>query len=155
MRIVCPSCQAAYEVPDRLISQTPRQLRCARCGHQWQPPELRAPLAAPPPPSAASPRPASPPPPDIPAATPSPPRRAEPLPPPLRSEARLMNYREELDTQPLPRVSASHSGRVALLGWLLSLLVLLLLGGAAVAWRDDVMAAWPPSQRLYAALGLR
>jgi predicted Zn finger-like uncharacterized protein len=141
MRIVCPSCQAAYEVPERLIDQAPRRLRCARCGHEWLPPELRAetPAVAPPPPG---PPPSAPPP---------------VVPPSLRPPARQMDYGEELDEKPpRRRVSAAGaSNRVAVLGWLLSVLVLAMLGGAAVAWRGDIMAAWPPSQRVYVAVGLR
>src|SRR3974390_1113749 len=36
MRIDCPSCQAAYDVPDRLLSAG-RTVRCARCGGEWTP----------------------------------------------------------------------------------------------------------------------
>jgi hypothetical protein len=39
--------------------------------------------------------------------------------------------------------------------WALTVLVLISLGWGAVHWRDDVMNAWPPSERAYAALGLR
>jgi len=147
MRIVCPSCQAAYEVPERLIDQAPRRLRCARCGHEWLPSELRAETPA------VAPRPPGPPP-------PAPPPVVVPpvVPPSVRPPARQMDYREELDEGKPPRRRVSAGGasnRVAVLGWLLSVLVLAMLGGAAVAWRGDVMAAWPPSQRVYAALGLR
>lgn len=38
--------------------------------------------------------------------------------------------------------------------WAASLLVLALLVWAAFAWRGDIMQAWPPSTRVYAALGL-
>jgi predicted Zn finger-like uncharacterized protein len=139
MRIVCPSCQAAYDVPERLISQAPRRLCCARCGHEWQPAEL---VRAETPAAAALP--------------PQPPPVPPPMEPPaaerpVRSHAHPM----DLGEAPRRRVSAvGASNRVAVLGWLLSVLVLAMLGGAAVAWRGDVMAAWPPSQRVYAALGL-
>jgi predicted Zn finger-like uncharacterized protein len=139
MRIVCPSCQAAYEVPDRLISQAPRRLCCARCGHEWQPPELvRAEPAA-----AAIPLPPEPPP--------------RPPEPPVRAAARSTEPPDEPAIMPPRRrvSSVGASNRVAVLGWLMSVLVLAMLGGAAVAWRVDVMVAWPPSQRVYAALGLR
>jgi predicted Zn finger-like uncharacterized protein len=144
MRIVCPSCQAAYEVPERLISQAPRRLCCARCGHEWQPPELvraETPAAL-----------------TLPPEPPPPPPEPEPEPErPVRLPTRPIEHGDEpLDRPPRHRVSAvGASSRVAVLGWLMSVLVLVMLGGAAVAWRGDVMAAWPPSQRLYAALGLR
>ncbi|CAI9121159.1 zinc-ribbon domain-containing protein [Brytella acorum] len=35
MRIVCPKCGAAYEVPEAML-QVPRVLKCAHCGESWQ-----------------------------------------------------------------------------------------------------------------------
>lgn len=35
MRIVCPKCGTAYEVPEAML-QTPRVLKCAHCGESWQ-----------------------------------------------------------------------------------------------------------------------
>ncbi|HYF07980.1 MAG TPA: zinc-ribbon domain-containing protein [Acetobacteraceae bacterium] len=35
MRIECPSCAAAYDIPDRLLQAGPRALRCAACGTTW------------------------------------------------------------------------------------------------------------------------
>jgi hypothetical protein len=49
---------------------------------------------------------------------------------------------------PLPRPSASL--RVA---WAASLVVLLLLGWGVITWRTDLMRVWPPSARLYDAIG--
>jgi len=40
------------------------------------------------------------------------------------------------------------------LGWVASIVIWALVVWAAYAYRAEVMAAWPPSQRLYAALGL-
>jgi predicted Zn finger-like uncharacterized protein len=31
MRIVCPSCQATYDVPDATLGAAPRKVRCAKC----------------------------------------------------------------------------------------------------------------------------
>ena len=36
MRIVCPGCEAAYEVPEAMLSPG-RTVRCARCGRGWIP----------------------------------------------------------------------------------------------------------------------
>lgn len=36
MRIVCPGCEAAYEVPEAMLSPG-RTVRCARCGRDWLP----------------------------------------------------------------------------------------------------------------------
>ena len=38
--------------------------------------------------------------------------------------------------------------------WAASVLILVGLGAGAVLSRDSLKAAWPPSQRLYGALGL-
>jgi predicted Zn finger-like uncharacterized protein len=35
MRLVCLECSAAYEAPDSLFGQQPREVRCNRCGYQW------------------------------------------------------------------------------------------------------------------------
>jgi hypothetical protein len=40
------------------------------------------------------------------------------------------------------------------LAWAASILLLALLVGAAFAWRGQIVAAWPPSSRAYAAFGL-
>ncbi|NKC31438.1 zinc-ribbon domain-containing protein [Falsiroseomonas selenitidurans] len=145
MRISCPSCAAAYEVPDSALATGPRLLRCARCGHKFQaalpPAPLPAPAPAGPPPAAES------------IAMPEPPRQAPPEPPPrgavpppppqVAPEARLGN------------APASPGGdRFALAGWLLTVLA---LGGGAYAafvFRAEIMQAWPPAERVFAALGL-
>jgi predicted Zn finger-like uncharacterized protein len=36
MKIVCPSCEAAYEVPE-VVMTSRRKMRCARCGTEWVP----------------------------------------------------------------------------------------------------------------------
>ena len=61
MRIVCPSCDAAYMVPDEKLAPG-RPARCACCGQQWVPiPAAQPALAAPrnPPPGAVAPRPSA------------------------------------------------------------------------------------------------
>ncbi len=49
---------------------------------------------------------------------------------------------------------ASKGEPALIAGWAASILFLAALVWAAVAWRGDVMRAWPPSERLYSALGL-
>lgn len=49
MRLVCPNCEAKYEVPDDAIPDTGRDVQCANCGHAWfqmRPRAATAPLAA-------------------------------------------------------------------------------------------------------------
>jgi predicted Zn finger-like uncharacterized protein len=59
MRLVCPECTAAYDVPDGMVGGAPRRVRCARCSHEWifDPP---AQAAAPPPDGPAAPAPPDP-----------------------------------------------------------------------------------------------
>jgi len=40
------------------------------------------------------------------------------------------------------------------LAWAASLVVLILLFVGGYAWRDQIVAAWPPSARMYAAFGM-
>jgi hypothetical protein len=59
--------------------------------------------------------------------------------------------------QPFPRSAQPASPRGSVLpiaAWIVSLALLAVLIGAAYAWRAQIMASWPPSERLYAALGL-
>lgn len=35
MRITCPECFAQFDVPDGVIKETGRKLRCGQCKHQW------------------------------------------------------------------------------------------------------------------------
>jgi predicted Zn finger-like uncharacterized protein len=153
MRIACPSCEAVYDVPDGLLAAGGRRVRCVRCDHEWLP----APLDE--------------------AATPDP----DPDPDPVSAEAEAdddivvrpgpawsdrveprqpaYRIRDDDDAKPLPRFvpppPPPPPARGALVGWVLSLLLLAGACYGAVSWRGKVMAAWPPSTRLYATLGMR
>ncbi|MBE3638090.1 zinc-ribbon domain-containing protein, partial [Mangrovicoccus sp. HB182678] len=35
MRIICPACQAAYDVPESAIAAGGRDVQCSACGHNW------------------------------------------------------------------------------------------------------------------------
>lgn len=45
MRLVCPNCEAKYEVPEDAIPETGRDVQCANCGHSWYQMRPRAALA--------------------------------------------------------------------------------------------------------------
>jgi predicted Zn finger-like uncharacterized protein len=146
MRIVCPSCSAAYEVPDSLVTAG-RTVRCARCGGEWTPVQAGAvereseitPMEAPPS-DFSEPVAITTPPAPVSDATPV----AEPSPRPSSAMDRLAVQ------------SAPPSSRLRLrLAWLASLVLLALLCFAAYAWRADIVEAWPPSARMYAAFGMR
>lgn len=70
MRLVCPNCEAKYEVPEDAIPETGRDVQCANCGHAWY--QMRSRAAAEP---AAAPAPA-------PVAAPAPLAEAAPVPTP-------------------------------------------------------------------------
>jgi predicted Zn finger-like uncharacterized protein len=161
MRIVCPSCNAAYDVPDAILAGGPRVVKCARCGGEWTPAPAGAPTPAPatdkPPAIAAD---DDPPPPAKPAGPMAALEaegagRLEPRVNPLRPRTEPRATPTTVDADPPAPVAARKAGAGPIAAWILSLIVLIGAGGAAVTWRAQVMAAWPPSQRVFAAVGLR
>ena len=177
MRIACPTCAAAYEVPDALLAARPRLMRCARCGTQFAgapagpepPPAGSAPAAPPPAGSAAAesatsepvPPEASPPPAE--AALPEPPpaqaqpaatRPPDPPPdPPHDVPPPTLGPAGALPTEPAESPAVPTQGRLAA-AWLGSFAV---LGAGVLAmlhWHAAIAAAWPPAARLFAVLGL-
>jgi len=180
MRIVCPSCQAAYEVPETLLraepGAAPRKVKCARCAHAWAP-EVPPPevtpvaeaIAAPAParPAAlAAPAPAAPPDEPPPPAPPPAPESA-PVAALVPAAAPALEHMAAPTAAPVPRVAeklapadppsevARGPGLVPVaLAWVASLAVLGGAAWAALRWREAVMAAWGPSRRVYELLGL-
>ena len=121
MRIVCPSCQAAYEVPEKLLSGAARKVRCARCGGAWTP---------------------------EPEAKPAPAVRV--VPPP----AVVPLVADRLVPEPAEPSPGRGPAVMAAVAWAVSVALLVFAGWAAVAWRADIIAAWAPSRRLFALIGL-
>ncbi len=103
-------------------------VRCARCAGEWVPSPT-----APQPPMVAQPEPA----PAV-ASTPELPRDV------IRPARR----------PPVPRPVPSRPDVALLLAWVASVAVILLAVWGAYAERTTIMEVWPPSVRLYAALGL-
>ena len=143
MRIECPSCSAAYDVPDSLVTAG-RVVRCARCGGDWTP------VAA-----AAAPEPEAP----EPATPPQPP----PQPPPPAPAAVTDGAAAQIETTAHPSAMERLAAHAAWprpstqlrLAWAASLVLLVLAAGAAYAWRGQIVAEWPPSARAYALFGLQ
>ncbi len=207
MRLVCPSCQAAYEVPDAVVGDGSRRMRCARCEQEWTAAEAMPARAAvfaagtPPdqPPTAANPpqgaagvsqtganpteviqpdalqtdalqtgatttadagaRPKNP------ADAPAEPAAQPGAPPPPPRSATLPPM-DDLQWPPIavPGAARHPHGAAArapsrvgapMLAWMLTVVAIGVAVGAAYAWRADVMRVWPPSERVYAALGVR
>jgi predicted Zn finger-like uncharacterized protein len=155
MRVVCPACNAEYEVPNRLIG-TGRRLRCTRCNHDWllHPPAPTealhpAPLPAPQPIPLSAPQPA-------PLSAPQPVPLSAPQPIPLSAPQPVPGLRRppQVPYPPLPRADEPRGG-LRWLAWLGSLLVIGLLLAGLWDYRAELTAAWPPMARLYDWLGLQ
>jgi predicted Zn finger-like uncharacterized protein len=137
MRIACPSCSAAYDVPDPQVPPG-RVVRCARCGSEWTP-------AGPVPPS---PPPAVEPPPPEPEPEPEP--FVRPRPAPVPEPAPRESAMDRLAAHP-----ALPQSKLRLrLAWAASMLLIVLCVAGAIAWRTQVVESWPPSARMYAAFGM-
>jgi predicted Zn finger-like uncharacterized protein len=150
VRIVCPACSATYDVPSALLQPAGRKVKCARCGKSWSP-----------------------------GATPEPPARSRliaqlpeidvtPVEPPLsrdagrplarpvaEASARLVPARGGAGAQQAREAAPSSGVAAVLVGWMLTVLVIAAAGYGAYTYRPQIEAAWPPSQRAYALLGIR
>jgi predicted Zn finger-like uncharacterized protein len=134
MRIACPSCSAAYDVPDPLVPPG-RVVRCARCGSEWAP-------TGPAPPE-----------PEV-----------EPAPPPEPEPESVVRRRAARVAETSPRQSAMDrlAAHPALppsslrlrLAWAASVLLIVFCVAGASAWRAQIVESWPPSARMYAAFGM-
>ena len=178
MRIMCPACTASYDVPDALLGGG-RSVRCVRCLREWQPGQ---PTAAPLPsvstraawPDAAPPAAAGPDvfdapdfdEPDLDMSDAGRPRFKAPRDGAPARPAMLPAVPQDSEDRQAWRnvLLPPHEGRgrgfgaagrdTAWVGWLASLVVVAALVWAAVAYRAEVQRAWPPSIRLYTALGM-
>ena len=160
MRIDCPSCGAAYQVPDAVLA-TRRVVRCARCAKDWAPgvfkPQLRI-EADPAPVFASAPDEAA-----LDAGThaeagsdlavvEAPSFRSEPL---RQPEPQPAFAPPAFLTRPLPKAPPPPASRPAVIyAWAASVALIAALGVSAITWRGPVMHAWPASARLYAAIGM-
>lgn len=129
MRIDCPACAAGYEVPDALLTGG-RSVRCARCGHQWHPDALPPPVSF--------------------GAIDEPRIAAPSFVPSAPSPAASLAAGPAAPVSRPPAAGAS----ALVLAWVGSLLLLASAGAAAIALHRPIARAWPPSLRVYAALGL-
>ncbi len=162
MRIACPACAAAYEVPDRLLAGPARTLRCSRCGADFALPRATAPEpVAPPPAEVTAPEP--PPPPVVaapepplpsPEPEPAPEPEAKPEPPPVVAPIAAAPRPEPLAMTARAPVVQAEPSRALAGAWIASLVVVLGAVLGFFAFHAKVMELWPASTRLFAALGL-
>jgi predicted Zn finger-like uncharacterized protein len=152
MILTCPQCATRYQADAAKFPAAGRSVRCAKCGNVWhqigpepqpdpdaeifvQEPEApvvdhrRAPDPEPPPAIVASPRVAA----FAPSVAPS----------------------VEADAPPSRAPSRPWGGRVAVgAGWIALILLVLVIGWAAVSFRDSVATWVPQTSSFYAAAGL-
>jgi predicted Zn finger-like uncharacterized protein len=133
MILTCPACGTRYQVDEANFPPAGRQVRCAKCGHGWyQPgavPATQAPEAL------------------EPAIEPA---AESPLPP-------FEGLREGFAAPAAPpKEKMPWRDRLLLAaGWLALAAAVLLIGFAAVRYRQQISEIWPQSASVYRGLGLR
>ena len=140
MILTCPSCATRYTVDEAKFPADGRQVRCAKCGHNWhQPgPGAEEPEIAPEPVIAA----------------PEPETVREPIPdigpePALRPRGfaamSAPDHQPTMAWLPMAGIAAGWAGLIA---------VVLLIGFSAVRYRQHIASIWPQSAGVYTRLGL-
>lgn len=131
MIVGCPSCATRYRVEPAALGEGGRRVRCARCGHVWR---AEAP--------ADSPAPAAP--------------GAAPAPAPERADAvgEAAPPAGDRHPAPLPMPSRRRDGRIDWRAGGVAVAVVAVAAAGLVAARDEIAGAWPPTARLYEAVGL-
>ncbi|HEY8255593.1 MAG TPA: DUF3426 domain-containing protein [Rhizomicrobium sp.] len=148
MILTCPSCGTRYSVDGAKFPSQGRTVRCAKCGHSWhQAPEAEAESE----PQAARDTPPPPPSPEA-ASGPLPGSAPDPVPEPVAASS----------TRAYAPAAAAEQPRVPLgpklavvAGWIGLIVVVLLIGAAAVRYRQDIAVIWPQSAGVYSSLGLK
>jgi predicted Zn finger-like uncharacterized protein len=138
MILTCPQCATRYQVDANKFPPSGRNVRCAKCGHVWHQlgPESDAETEA------------------LDAVAPQA-REAAPAETAAAVHAPMRPLRPVVPDAGGDTARSSSLGRVALLGgWLLLVALVLAIGWAAVALRDNVVTWLPQSASLYAAVGL-
>ncbi|MEJ0027932.1 MAG: DUF3426 domain-containing protein [Rhizomicrobium sp.] len=147
MILTCPQCATRYQTDAAKFPAAGRNVRCAKCGHVWHQigpvpepdPEAEIEVHEPP---------APPPPPPEPVGIAAPSRVAAFAPAPVAVV-------QEAEEASAPRAGASWLGRVAVVaGWILLVALILVIGWAAVSFRDSVATWLPQTSSFYAAAGL-
>jgi predicted Zn finger-like uncharacterized protein len=130
MILSCSACSTRYLVDPALLGPDGREVRCAKCGHQWiqkAPDDQPEPASLPPlEPEIHS----------IPESDSATPDMTSPFP-----GANLPGF-----LRPPPR-------RTSAVAWLVLLLLVGAVAGSFVA-RNEIVAAWPPAARLFDTLGV-
>ncbi|HEY3800719.1 MAG TPA: DUF3426 domain-containing protein [Caulobacteraceae bacterium] len=132
MILTCPECATGYFVPDGQIGPGGRTVRCAACGHRWTAkPDAPLELSVSPEEGAIA-KPAE--------TEPEPALTAEDLPRAFRSRAE--------EDKKLRQAAVTGAA------WAGAAVVIALLIGAAILFRQQVVGIWPQTASAYAAIGL-
>jgi predicted Zn finger-like uncharacterized protein len=150
MILTCPQCAARYQVDGSKFPPSGRTVRCAKCGHSWQ----QMPEGAPPAPEPELAVVES-----VPEPVPAPAPAPEPAPQVAAfapaAEVERPARRVSIPAEPKPS-GPGWGSRIAVIGgWIGLIVVVLVIGWSAVAYRQDVANVWPRSASLYSALGLK
>lgn len=136
MILTCPACDTRYQADEAKFPPEGRKVRCAKCGHVWH--QQGPATAAEPDVAAIAPEP-----------EPEPAREPEPVFPRMRDFAPKPEpkpAREKVPLGPMLAVAAGWIGLVA---------VVLVIGYAAVKYRQEIAMIWPQSAGVYSTLGLK
>ncbi|WP_284359396.1 zinc-ribbon domain-containing protein [Candidatus Phycosocius spiralis] len=137
MQLICPTCNARYNVAESAVPPTGRTTRCSACGTKWW---------------------AKPPIPEVPAGKPS---KAE-----VKAKlAALLSAAEKAKqaarSEPSGVAKRKAQGRIKLLNsiaitipWLLAACMLAGAIVTAITYRSDIVRLWPKTATLYAKLGV-
>lgn len=147
MILTCPDCSTKFKVNPQAIPASGRMVKCAKCGHKWHAmPEGAAepeafpdidfePTPAPPPPPPAKEKFEEPPLPSVP--------DFEEGPPPIKPT----NFKA-------PQRTPQRKRSFLKLAWML-LILLVLAGSASIyVFREMIVLAYPPAQKIYHNLGI-
>ena len=140
MILTCPQCATRYQTDAAKFQPSGRNVRCAKCGHLWhqEAPSLESDATSdvavvddmPPPPEPMASRPAG----ALGAAV-------------SRDNVRMVTPPEQASRLPGQLATAA--------GWIALIALILLIGWAATAFRQQIATVWPQSASLYAALGMK
>ena len=164
MLLSCPNCQTEYDVPDAALTGRSRTLRCANCMTTWKAAALEM---------YREPVPVAPPAPEIPAETAlleetqvmEPPEPADPTDAAMAAEDDVAEeiavpWAPEHERIGLSKVSREKQAALepepsSRRGLQISVLIVVLIIVAILAEHRPIGHSWPPSLRLFNALGLR
>ena len=150
MIISCPNCTTRFNLDAELLGETGRNVKCAKCAHRWfATPAAGNAVAASPPPS--------------PAAAPVAPRPVAPEPEDKSQDREDEERPADSPPSPLPIPSEEDIARFQLrptttkstiIWWVVLFAVIVALVTGTVFFRRDIAALYPPSNRLFLAIGL-